>query len=138
MRPLFYVILIAVSLGAAGADCGGSADCECPSCNAVSLSVVDRNNIPIRIWDVTAEHKGAAVDTAGCSPVFRNANTCVFGTSPGIYTVVVSSPGRPSVEAVARQVTTFDCCSGLCNTPESLVVVLDDETELTDTEPTNP
>jgi hypothetical protein len=130
MRNWKGALLIAGALGAMAADCDNSQVCSCSFCAAVSLSVIDRANRAVIDWEVAAEHDGAPVDTSPCSSLFRTTNTCVLGTDPGIYTVVVSSAGRPPVEAVVRQVATFDCCTtGLCTTPEPLVVVLDDPAE---------
>lgn len=110
-----------------GSSCSTNDDCECFPCGgAIGLTVEDQDGTALDVaWVMAATQDGAPVDDQGaCDPDLRTGNSCAFGTTTGVYRIVVEAPGFQSREVAARSAVASgqDCCTGAC-AGETLVVV---------------
>lgn len=113
------VSLFAVFAGVALAACvppGGR--CPCFVCDqAVSLTVVDTDGLPVNTFVVEAIVNGASIgEPSGCGVDERNGNSCSFGAEIGTYHLIVSAPGYETRESMVRvaEVGGGDLCCRAC------------------------
>jgi hypothetical protein len=127
------LLVLSMFTWAACTSSGDGNDCPCALCSgsAVTLAGVDNTGAPVVDgWDADAVVDGVPVDTA-CSPLERqaniSANICSFGTTVGVYQIVVHRESGPDIELITRNAAPsgVDCCNTtLCSLARSVVVTL--------------